>query len=272
MKITKVKTKAAEIEISKTELFALRQIFNEACHGIRIDNFSETIGVCQNEAEQFFDYFNDLEKRTSPGSPIIHQVISEKPKSNQKGKEAIRKKCCLCSEDYNLCFYIRELDWTNIELGLVVTLEREDLLFARTDANRISIEKLRQETILLKEGTNSYSFSQKIDFHTNYSFFNKIVHFNLSTTELNNSESLNESQLAIEFIFEPRKKIDAFNTPTLNSSNTTKSFTSVTTLDNITRFVAEVEDFLKSIIDPVAPGGGTAFKPKSRKKYFDNLR
>lgn len=258
MKITKVKTKAAEIEFSKTELFALRQVFNEACHGIRINNFEETIGVPENEAEQFLNYFNDLEERTSPGSPIVHK----KPKQQEKSVDYNRKKCCLYSKDYDLCFYIRELDWTNIRLGLIVALGKESVLFARTDRGSILIEELRQEIILLKEGIDS--FSQEVDFHANYSFFNKTVEINLSSTELNNSESLDKSQLTIEFVFEPRKQVDSSNTPT--------SFTSVTTPDNITRFVADVEDFLKSIIDPVAQVGGTAFKPKSGKKYFDNLR
>ena len=266
MKITKVKTKAAEIEFSKTELFALRQVFNEACHGIRIANFEETIGVSEDEAEHFFDYFNDLEERTSPGSPIIHQKIEQ----NKKSKETSRRKCCLCSKDYDLCFYIQKRDWSNTELKLILALKREDLTFALTDKRVILIEKLSREITLLKEGINS--FSQEIDFHTSYSFFNKAVHVNISSTESDNSQSLDKPQLAIEFIFEPREKVDAFDTPALNSSNVTKSFISVTTLDEITRFVADVEDFLKSIIDPVAPGGGTAFKPKSGKKYFDNLR
>ena len=233
MKIIKIKTKVAEIEISKTELYALKQVFNEACHGIRIANFEETIGVSENEAEHFFDYFKDLEKRTGPGSPIICKAVSQKPEN----VNYIRKKCCLYSKDYDLCFFIRELDRTDTELGLIVVLAKENLLFARTDGNRILIKELRQEITSLKEGIDS--FSQKIDFHTSYSFFNKTVHVNLSTTELNNSESLNESQLAIEFIFEPRKQIDSDNTPA--------SFVSVTTPDKITNFIADVEDFLKSI-------------------------
>ena len=237
MKITKVKKKAAEIEISKTELFALRQVFNEACHGIKIDNFSETIGISKPEAKQFFDYFNDLEKRTSPGSPIIHQVVSEKPKSNQKSKEAIRKKCCLGSKDYDLCFYIRELDTTDIELGLAVTLEREDLLFARTDAKRISIEKLRQEIISLKEGINS--FDREINTLTSYSFFYDTVKVNLNATKPNNSDWANESCLAIEFVFEPRQS---------DSSCKPTKFTSTTTVNKIANFVTSVEDFLSSIM------------------------
>ena len=36
-----------------------------------------------------------------------------------------------------LCFYVRELDITDIEIGLVVALRREDLLFAQTDGDRM---------------------------------------------------------------------------------------------------------------------------------------
>ena len=270
MKITKVKTKAAEIEFSKTELFALRQVFNEACYGIRIAKFEETIGVSEDEAEHFFDYFNDLEKRTSPGSPIIHKVVSQEPAQNNQ--VVIRKLCGLKSEKYDFCFYMQKSQYRNVTIRFGITLQKRgtDEIIIRTDVDEVLIERLRKEITLLKEGINS--FSQEIDFHTSYSFFNKAVHVNISSTESDNSQSLDKPQLAIEFIFEPREKVDAFDTPALNSSNVTKSFISVTTLDEITRFVADVEDFLKSIIDPVAPGGGTAFKPKSGKKYFDNLR
>lgn len=119
-----------------------------------------------------------------------------------------------------------------------MALRREDLLFARTDGDKILTKKLRQEITLLKEGIDS--FSQETDFNTNYSFFNKTVQVNISISELNNSESLDESQLTIEFIFQARKQVDSSDTPT--------SFTSVTTPGKITNFVAEVEDFLLSIM------------------------
>ena len=235
MKITKIKTKAAEIEISKTELFALKQVFNEACHGIRIANFEETIGVSENEAEQFFDYIKNLEKRTDPGSPIIYKIFEQKLKKSSL--KVNRRKCCLSSEKYNFYFYMRELDFTKEQLGMLVTIvEKNDEIVARTDADRIKIKKLRQEITLLKEGINIFNHEENT--LTSYSFFNKAVKINLSATE-NNSESSHKSKIAIEFIFEPRKQV--------NSSNTTNSFTSITTIDEISDFIAEIEDFLKSV-------------------------
>ena len=270
MKITKVKTKAAEIEISKTELFALRQVFNEACYGIKIANFEETIGVSENEAEHFFDYFNDLEKQTGPGSPIIYKVVSQKSKQNNL--EENRSSYGLRSEKYDLGFYVQKLNFTKSEIGFGIALQNtgKKEIITKIPPTRVSIKQLHREITLLKEGIHSFNYDTNTP--TSYYFYNKAFKINLSAIEPNNSESSFKSQLAIEFIFEPRKKNDTFDTHTLNSSNTTKNFTSVTTPDKITRFVANVEDFLKSIIDSVVPSSGTAFKPKSGKKYFDNLR
>ena len=237
MKIINKKNQAAEIEISKTELYALRQVFNEACHAIKIDNFEETIGISKLKAQHFFDYFNDLEKRISPGSSISHQIVEEKSKENNLEKS--RKCYGLRSEKYDLGFYMQKLN-TKSEIGFGIALQKKGRseIITKISAKRVNIEQLHREITLLKEGINL--FSHNTDIPTSYSFYNKAFKINLSAIEANNSESSDKSQLNIEFVFKQKKQIYSDNTPT--------KFTSITTLDNITSFVASVENFLLNIV------------------------
>ena len=233
MKITKLKTKGAEVEISKTELFALRQIFNEVCHGIRIANFKETIGIPKVEAKQVLNYFDDLEKRTAPGTLIVHKVT--KRRVNKSGQEEIRKSTRLKSEKYDLCFYMKKSPSAEAEISLAISLQKTDTseTIVRTDRDEILIKKLHQETALLKEGIDL--FNEWTNTHTSYSFLNEAVKINLGTPESNNFES----ELTIEFVFKPRRQDDVSAIP--------KSFTSTASIDNIIRFAASIEDFLSSI-------------------------
>lgn len=235
MEITKLNTQIAEIEISKHELFALRQICNEACHGITIDNFEHTIGISKSEAKQIFSYFNDLEKKISLGSSIVHPK-AEKQK-NKADKKVNRKKCILTSEKNTFVFYIRELDFTKQQVGILAAIQENDKVLAKTDACRIKIKELQQELTSLKEGINRFNY--KKEFYASYSFLNEAVKLNISNSDFNNFKSLDEVQVAIGFVFEIGKQFDY--------SNEQKNFMSITSTKNILDFVVSVENFLSSI-------------------------
>ena len=225
MKIIKINKDKAEIRLSENEIFAIRQVFSEVCHGIKIDNFEQTIGVGKDEAKQFMSYFQKLRESINPNNSVAPSII-------------MRKNCNIRTEKYDLCFYIRKTDSTGENLKFLIALQERytGKPIIKTAPDIIATKRLREQI---------YSLSSQIDTQTSVSFLNEAVVVNISNAQSNQSDSVDEPALNIEFNFQ--RGIPISNQT--DSSNIPIIFTSTANSDSIAKFINKVEDFLNNRVN-----------------------
>ena len=242
MEIIKIEGNKAEINLSLDEIFALRQAFYMLRHhNSKIDNLKQTAGLDEQEIKESMDYFDNLRNRIDPSTSVVRNIIN-------------RKICNLRSQKYDLCFYLRKMDSARKNIGYAVTLQKrgagKDIL--KTIADIISVKQIRQDLILLKDKSNS--FDDKTD-TISVSLFNEAVEISISNSKLKESDSVNEPQLDIKFVF-PRgilfSDVDSEKSPETRKEipfDSPKSFSSTLTLENITNFITKVEDFFENRVN-----------------------
>lgn len=231
MKIIKTENKKADIQFSNHEISALKQILNELCNGIKVENFEKKIGTSKQRARKLLSYISNLKKCMTPESLVIHKTSSSDLKVTN---EKVRKKICLKSEKYSLFFYIRKLDFSNDKAGLVIALCENitNNVIAKTNAEVVFIEELQNKLIYFRNKISSFSPNLLKDL-VFCSFLNEAVNITVKRDELDSSS------LIINFDFQS------------NNHNKVHSkymnFTTKTTLNNISNFIELVNHFLISI-------------------------
>ena len=225
MKIIKIDKDEAKIRLSENEIFAIRQIFSEVCHGIKIDNFEQTIGVSKDEAKQFMSYFQELRESINPNNSIAPSII-------------MRKNCNIRTEKYDLCFYIRKTDSTGEKLKFLIALQERytGKPIIKTAPDIIATKRLREQI---------YSLSSQTDTQTSVSFLDGAVLVNISNAQVIQSDSVDEPALTTEFNFQRGIPVSQ----QTDSSNVPTSFTSTANSDSIANFINKVEDFLNNRVN-----------------------
>ena len=241
MKIIKIEEKKAEINFSLHEIFALRQAFFIIRYSNEIGDLKQTIGVSEQETKELMDYFGNLRNRINPDRLVAKKMID-------------RKNCNLRSQEYDLCFYMKKITSTIEDIRYLVVLQEKETGkgILKTPGDTISITQIRQDLILLKDRANS--LDNRTD-SVSFSIFNEAVKINLSNSKLKESDSVEEPQLNVKFVF-PRgtqfSYVDSENNPETRKENpfdSPKSFSSTLTLENITNFITKVEDFFENRVN-----------------------
>lgn len=223
MEIIKIEVNRAEINLSENEIFALRQAFYVVYHS-RIDNFEQTIGISEQETRELMLYFQELRERINPNSVARTTIM--------------KKNCNIRTEKYDLCFYIRKTDSTGEKLKFLIALQERytGKPIIKTAPDIIATERLREQIYLL---------SSQTDTQTSVSFLDGAVLVNISNARSNQSDSVDEPALTIEFNFQRGIPVSE----QIDSSNVPTSFTSTANSDSIAKFINKVEDFLNNRVN-----------------------
>ena len=224
MQTIKVNKSKAEIQLSMHEISVLKQIFNYVRSTYKSNNFGQTIGVSKDEANQFMSYFQELKESINPNS-ITPSII-------------MRRNCNIRTEKYDLCFYIRKTDSTGEKLKFLIALQERytGKPIIKTAPDIIATERLREQIYLL---------SSQTDTQTSVSFLDGAVLVNISNARSNQSDSVDEPALTIEFNFQRGIPVSE----QIDSSNVPTNFTSTANSDSIAKFINKVEDFLNNRVN-----------------------
>ena len=229
--------KEAILQFSSRDIIGIYQVLNELCNGIKVDNFEQKIGVDEQDARKTFERFDVLKELVPKKHPIVHKEYRKE--LHNYTDFVVTKFYCLKSLEYDFYFYMRRIDFADEKLEFAIVLQQSgsDKVIARTEENKIPLQQLQDIITLLQAQVNVFDYEKNTFIRS--SFLNETVTLNVNNVESHSSDSTDEPTVSIDFIFLTKKSNSYLKEQT--------SFTSTTTLDNISEFATSVEDFLNEV-------------------------